>query len=81
MKSYTLLYLFSVSMFLVKADLFMETTCTPLHLEGTQSFLPDQATENCCRMLPEWNFDMSPTLVGAIAQLSELPEEDLCLRV
>ncbi len=66
-KSYTLLYLFSVSAILVEADLLMETTHTPLHLDGTQCFLPDQATATCYRMLPEWNFDTSPTLVGAIA--------------
>ncbi len=43
--------------------------------------MPNQATANCCRILPEWNFDTSPTLVGAIARLSELSEEDLRLRV
>ncbi len=32
-------------------------------------------------MLPEWMFEMSPTLVGAIAQLAELTEEDLHLKV
>ncbi len=81
MKNSILLYLFSVSTVLVTPDFSMETIQAPLHLDGTQWFLPDQANENCCRMLPEWVFEASQTLVGALTQLFELTEEDLQLKV
>ena len=60
---------------------FMETMKTPLHLESTQGFVADQATEKCHRLLPECSFGTSPTLVEALAQLFSFLVEELWLRV
>ena len=59
----------------------LELTKTPLHLESTQQFLEDQALEKCKKLLPEREFHTAASLIGALATVFEISEEDLQLKI